>query len=219
MSLWDKIMGYINEYAYGNVGNNTARKKLLTGKVEIHMEGQWVPVTKVAAKTFIDAAPPEEPGEPPPLSETPRVNKKRKKVNAAAFDNGGDVPPADEEAPKIDFNAVRRRQAADVERAMQEQLKGKKLQPPPPAKKGKGKKTKVQREPEPDEDDGLPIAPTYAGDPAFFLSQMEELLQRLDQVQFSSASGYRDLQQIRGDMRDCLSAFRGDDQPDGIPEE
>ncbi len=215
MIIWDKIMSYINEYAYGQVGNSTARKKLLTGKVEIHIEGRWVPVTKAAAKTFIDAAPPEDPGEPPPLAETPSVNKKRKKVNAAEFDNGGDIPPADEEAPKIDMAAVRRRQQADVERAMQEQLKGKKLQPPAPAKKGKGKKAKVEPE---HEEEPEQIAPTYAGDPEFFLSQMEELLQRLDQVQFSSASGYRDLQQIRGDMRDCIAAFRGDDQPDGAVE-
>jgi hypothetical protein len=195
----DKFMAYLNEYAYGQIGANVARKKLLTGKVEVHLGGdQWVKVAPGAAKQFVDAAPPEEPGAPPPLSDTPRA-KKRNKVNAADFDNGTAEPPSSEEAPKIDMAAVRRRQEADVERAMQQQLKNGAAKPPEAPKKGKGKKKKD------------PIAPeetAYMGHPELFLHQMEELSQRLDQIQYSSAGGYRELQSIRSEMRDCIAAFQ-----------
>ena len=206
MKLLDNFIAYMNKYSYGQIGNYVARKYLLTGKVEVYNEGEWLKATPQAAKEFIDAAPAEEPGPPPPLSDTPRA-KKRNAVNAGALEEEQQPPePSDEPPPKIDINAVRARAEAEQQRIMEAARAGTLPPPQKPGKAVKGKKGKTKPAPAPE-----PEAPPYAGDPLFFLQQMQELSDRLDQVQFSSASGYQDLRTIRADMKECIAAFRGDE--------
>lgn len=211
MKIFDKIMSYITEYSYGHIGNNVARKFLLTGRVDVYHVDTWIKATNQAAKLYKEQH--EAPEAPEPSTEpaevTPRA-RRTGRVNAADFEEP--LPPAPikgkgkkptkaaaAKTPVIDHAAVRRRQQEDVERLMRERSSGKL----PKGKKGKGKKGKMVEKGEIAED--LPIG----GDSDFFAQKVEAIAEAIGQIQFSSATGFRDLQSLRVQLLEAIDEYRG----------
>lgn len=223
-----KIMSYLTEYSYGNIGTYPARKFLLTGSVQVFHENTWIKATREASKQFV-----EQEIDPAsavaPQHQAPAVAKKKapvRRVNAATIAEEDEAPPLPEPDPLPDVkkgkgkkkliaqqrgNAITPAQArANAEREQTELMRN---LPPPKLKSTPPTEDLLRQEQDPNV-----LGPITVGDADGLAQRVHDLADILAEIQPSSAGGHQRMRQVITAMREAANAYNGDMSAEGVGE-